>query len=132
MRAGHYNRVGVFKSCLTAYEFDLMQREIFENALPFHFDDFAFMVHEVVHGEIFFQRIVNAVKAALLQSRKIEGGFAQRFARDGSGIDATAAGVLGAFDDGDAFAKIGGLGTGFFAGRATTDNQQVKLFVSGH
>ena len=68
IRAGNYNRVGVFKSCLTAYEFDLVQREIFENALPFHFDDFAFMVHEVVHGEIFFQRIVNAVKAALLQT----------------------------------------------------------------
>jgi hypothetical protein len=70
VRAGHYNRVGVLKSSLTAYKFDLMQREIFENALPFHFNDFAFMVHEVVHGEIFFQRIVNAVKAALLQSEK--------------------------------------------------------------
>ena len=46
-RARNCNSVGVLKSCLTAYELDLMQREIF-NALAFHFDDFAFMMHEVV------------------------------------------------------------------------------------
>ena len=132
IRGGNCNSVGVLKSCLTADELDLMQREVFENALPFHFDDFAFMAHEVVHGEIFFQRVVNAVKASLLQPGKIKGGFAQRFAGDGAGVDATAAGMLGAFNDGDTLAEIGGLSACFFAGRSATDYQQVKLFLSRH
>src|SRR5229473_2078346 len=110
------------KSGLPAHELDVVEREVFQDAPTFHFDDFTLVVHEIVDSEIFLERIVDTVKAALLQARKIERGFAKRLAGNGAGIDATAAHVLGAFDDGNAFAKIGGLGAALFPGRTATDH----------
>ena len=130
--AGDVDGVGVFEGRLAVEKCDLVQGEIFEDALAFHFHHFALVVHEVVYGEIFLERVVDAVKAALLEAGEVQGGFAQRLAGDRAGIDATAAGVLGAFDYGDALAEVGGLGAGFFSRRATADDQQVKLLVGRH
>ena len=104
----------------------MVQREILEDAPALHLDDFAFVVHEIVDGEIFFQRVVDAVEAALLQAGEIEGRFAQRFAGDRAGVDATAADVLGALDDRHALAEVGGLSAGFFASGAAADHDQVE------
>src|SRR5580658_3250182 len=109
-----------------------MQFEIFEDAAALHLDDFAFVAHKIVDGEIFFERIIDAVKPALLESRKIERGFAQGFAWNGASIDATSAHVLGALNDGNAFAKVGGLGAGLFSGGATADHDQVKILAARH
>ncbi len=130
--AGDHDGVRILEGGLAANQFDLMERKIFEDALALHFDDFALVMHEVVYGEIFFERIVNAVEPALFQSGEIKGGFAQRFAGHGAGVDATAAGVLGAFDHGYAFAEVGGLSAGFFSGRAAADHQQVKIVMGPH
>ncbi len=65
-RTGDDNGVRVFEGGLAADEFDFVEREIFQDALAFHVHDFALVMHEVVDGEIFFERIVNAVESALL------------------------------------------------------------------
>jgi hypothetical protein len=40
--------------------------------------------------------------------------------------------VLGAFDDGDPLAEIGGLRTGFFSSRAAPDHDQIEIFATRH
>ena len=77
-------------------------------------------------GKIFFQRIINAVKSALLQAGKIEGRFAKCFAGNSSGVDTTAANRRSTLDNGNALAEIGRLSGTFFASGATADDQQVK------
>src|SRR5947208_5602814 len=89
-------------------------------------------MHEVVHSEILFERVIDAIKTALFQAREIERRFAQSLAGNGTSIDATAAQVLGAFDQGDALAKIGGLGARLFAGRTAAHHNQVKTFSRTH
>ncbi len=64
--------MSIQKSGLSAHEVDLVEREILQDAPAFHFDDFALVMHEVVNGKIFLERIVDTVEAALLQARKIE------------------------------------------------------------
>jgi hypothetical protein len=129
---GDVDGVRVLEGGLAVEKCDLMEREIFEDVLAFHFHHFALVVHEVVYGEIFLERVVDAVEAALLKAGEVQGGFAQRFAGDRAGVDATAAGVLSAFDHGDALAEVGGLRAGFFSRRAAADDQQVKLLVGRH
>src|SRR5207253_3193877 len=103
-----HNRVTVFEGRLAANELNLVQRQILQNPAALHVHDFAFVMHEVVHSEILFERVIDAIKTALFQAREIERRFAQSLAGNGTSIDATAAQVLGAFDQGDALAKIGG------------------------
>jgi len=50
-------------------------------------------MHEIVDSEIFLERIVDTVEAALAESGKVESGFAQRFAGNGAGVDAAAPGL---------------------------------------
>src|SRR5260370_22385380 len=73
-RNGH--GMGVQESGLAAHEFDAVEREVFQNALALHVDNFALVVHEIVDGKIFLEGIVDAVEAALLEARKIERRFA--------------------------------------------------------
>src|SRR5882762_4325477 len=89
-------------------------------------------MHEIVDGEIFFERIVNAIEAALLKSGKIEGGFAEGLAGDGAGVDATATHVLSALDDGNALPKVGSLGAALFAGRPAADHKEVESVGGNH
>src|SRR6266849_7009312 len=107
----------VFESGLTADEFNFVERKIFQDALAFHVHHFAFVVHEIVDGEILLQRVIDAIESALLKSGKIEGGFAEGLAGDGAGVDATATHVLSALDDGNALPKVGSLCAALFAGR---------------
>ncbi len=44
----------------------MVKRKIFQDAPAFHFDNFTLVMHEVVNGKIFLERIVDAVEAALL------------------------------------------------------------------
>src|SRR5205807_9551432 len=37
-----------------------------------HVHDFAFVMHEVVHSEILFERVIDAIKTALFQAREID------------------------------------------------------------
>src|SRR5580692_3145542 len=98
-----------------------MQFEIFENTAALHFDDFAFMAHKIVNGEVILERIINAIKPALLESRKIERGLAQGFTWNSAGIDAAPAHVLGALDDGDVFAEVGRLSASLLSGGTAPD-----------
>src|SRR6266436_7707328 len=122
----------VDKSGLTAHQLDVMEREILQDARAFHVHDFALVVHEVVDGEIFLQRVINAVKAALLQAREIECRFAKGLAGNGAGVDATAAHMFGALDDGNAFAEVGCLGATLFAGGSASDHDEVESVAGSH
>ncbi len=91
IRAGDRYGVRILKGGLAAQEFNLVKFEIFQDAPAFHLDHGSFVVHEIVDGEIFFERIIDTVESALLQAGKIEGRLAKCFARNGSGVDAASA-----------------------------------------
>src|SRR6266849_2816098 len=129
---GDDNGVRVFKRGLAADKLDFVEHKIFQDALAFHVHDFTLMMHEIVDGEIFFERIVDAVEAALLEPGKIESGFAQGLTGNGAGVDATSAHVLGAFDDGDALAEVRGLSAALFTGRPAADHDQVESVTRSH
>src|ERR1017187_2277218 len=130
-RDGH--GVRVFERTTAADEFDAMQGQILQNALPLHFNHFALVVHEIIDRQILFQRVVDAVEATLLEPGKVESGFTQRLTGDSAGVDAAPAHILSAFDDGDAFAKIGGLRTRLLACRAAADHDEIEFFaLQGH
>ena len=124
--------VGIVERGLAAQELNIVKCEVLGDAVAFHLDDGAFVVHEIVNGEIFLQRVIDAVETALLQAGKIEGGFTKSFAGDGSGVDAAAADFSGALDDRHALAEIGRLGRAFFSGRAAAYDYEVERFRRSH
>src|SRR5467141_1656021 len=124
--------MGIQKSGLPTHEVDLVKRDILQDAAAFHFHHLALVVHEVVDGEIFLERIVDAVEAALFQAREIKRGCAKGLAGNGAGVDATAAHVFGALDDGHALAEIGCLRATFFTGGSATDNDQIESIARSH
>src|SRR5712664_444268 len=124
--------MGVYKGGLAGHELDMVECEVFQNEPALHVDDFTLVVHEIVDGKIFLERIVDSVETALLEAGKVERGFAEGLAGNGAGIDATAAHMLGALDDGNAFAEIGGLGTTLFTSRAAADHDQIETVARSH
>src|SRR6266849_4275512 len=110
----------------------MVKCEIFQDAPALHVHNFALVMHEVVNGKIFLERIVDAVETALLQAREIQRGFAERLAGNRAGIDTTAAHMLAALDDGHAFAKIGGLRAGLLAGWTAADDDQIEIVSRSH
>ena len=109
-----------------------MECEVFQNALPLHVYYFTLVMHEIVDGEIFLERVVDSVETALLEPGKVERGFAKSLAGDSAGVDATAAHMLGALDDGNAFAEIGGLGAALFTSRAAADHDEIESIIRSH
>ena len=90
------------------------------------------VVHEVVHGEIFFQRIVDAVQATLLQPGKIQGRFTERLAGHRAGVDAASSHVLRAFDDRHALTKICRLRASLLARGTAANHNQIEIIVGPH
>src|SRR5215472_838635 len=90
------------------------------------------MVHKVRNGEVFFERIVDSMKPALLQARKIEGGLAKGFAGNRARVDAASAHVLRALDDCHALAKICCLRPALFASGAAANHNQIKTLGRSH
>ena len=130
--AGNSHGVGVYKGSLAGHEFDVVECEVFQNAPALHVDDFTLVVHEIVDGEILLEGIVDSVEAALLEAGKVESGFAKSLAGNRAGIDAASAHMFGALDDGNAFAKVGGLGAALFTGRAAADHDQTETVTRSH
>src|SRR2546430_16504413 len=124
--------MGVYKGSLAAHEFDVVECEVLQNALALHVDYFAFVVHEIVDGEIFLERVVDTVEAALLEAGKVERGFAKSLAGNGAGVDAASTHMLGALDDGNAFAKIRGLGAALFTSRAAANHDEIEGVARNH
>src|SRR5919109_1451106 len=124
--------MAICKGRLGANKFDLVQSEISQNPPPLHVHYFALVVHEVVHGEIFFQRIINAVEPALLQAGKIKRRFTQSFAGNRARVDAASTHVLRSLDNRDALAKISSLRSGLLARRAAANHNQIKIFGRTH
>jgi hypothetical protein len=75
------------------------------------------------------ERVIDTIKAALFQAREIERRFAQSLAGNGTSIDATAAHVACALDQGDALAKIDGLGPAFSPAAPQPITTRSKLSV---
>jgi hypothetical protein len=130
--AANGNGVRVLETGQPANELDVVQLQILKDAGALHVHDFALVVHEILDGEIFLKRVIDAVETALLKPGKIERGLAQRLAGDGTGVDAAAAWVVGAFDDGNALAEIGGLRAGLFSSGTATDDDQIERLNGRH
>ena len=79
-------------------------------------DGLADAVEQVLDGR------VRQVHAAHALAQRV---LAQCLAGDGPGVHARAAHVPVAFDNGDAFAGLGGLDRGLLARRARADDQQI-------
>ena len=122
----------VLECGLAADELDAVQLEIFQNALPLHLNHFALVVHEVVYGQILFQRVIDAVQAALLQARKVERGFAERLAGHRAAVDAASADNGSSLDDGHPLAEIGRLGARLFSGGSAADHHKIERFIRRH
>ena len=116
----------VFERGLSSHQHDVMQLQILQNPLPFHVYNFSFMVHEIVHSQIVFQGIVDAIQPALLQSRKVQSGFAQSLAGYRSGVNAASTYGWRSLNDSDFLAKVGGLCAGFFSGRSASNHDQIE------
>src|SRR5260370_718929 len=130
--AGNGDRMGVYKGGLAGQAMDMVECEVVQNAEALHVDDFTLVMHEIVDGKIFLERVVDTVETALLEAGKVECRFAEGLAGNGTGIDATAAHMFGALDDGNAFAEIGGLGAAFFTSRAAADHDQIETVARSH
>src|SRR5260370_261170 len=124
--------MGIQKCRLSAHEIDIVKRQVFQDTPALHVHNFALVMHKVVNGEIFLERVVDSVKAALLQAGEIECRFAKRLAGNRAGVDAASSHVLGAFDDGHAFAEVRSLRTGFFAGRTAANHDQIEIVARKH
>src|SRR5712664_2734946 len=124
--------MGVYKGGLAGHELDMVECEVFQNEPALHVDDFTLVVHEIVDGKIFLERVVDTVETALLEAGKVERGFAEGLAGNSAGVDATAAHMLGALDDGNAFAEIGGLGAALFTSRAAADHDEIESIIRSH
>src|SRR5258708_30679342 len=124
--------MGVNKSSLAAHEFDVVECEVFQNALALHVDDFTLVVHEIVDSKILLEGVVDSIETALLQPGEVERGFTKGLAGDGAGVDAAPAHVPGALDYGHAFAEVRSLGAAFFTGRPTADHEQIEIVVRSH
>src|SRR5258708_45603 len=120
------------KSGLAAHEFDVMEREIFQDTPALHIHDFAFVVHEIVDSEIFLERIVDAVEAALLEPGKIKRRLPKGFPPDCAPVDPMAAQWVGGLEDTAPLAEKRGLGTAIFAGGATANNDQIEIAARSH
>src|SRR5580658_6859360 len=113
----------IFKCRLPASKFDVVQLEILQNTLALHLNDRALMVHKVVNGKIFLERIIDAIETSLLQTGKIKRGFTQGFAGYGAGVDAASAHMRGALDDRDTLAEISSLRAGLFSSGTASDHK---------
>jgi hypothetical protein len=124
--------VRIFERSLAADQLNFVELQVLQDALALHFDHRAFVVHKIMDGEIFFQRIINAVQPALFQPGEVQRRLAQRFAWNGPRVDATSPDHGRALDDRHALAEVRRLGAGLFAGRPTADDHQIKLLRSSH
>src|SRR5262249_31387884 len=70
-------------------------------------------------------RVRDPIQSALAQSREVQRRLAQRFGRNGAGIDARAAEVRLALDESDSLAEVGGLRGALLAGGAPADHDPV-------
>jgi len=64
--------VRILEGCLSTLQLDAVKFQIFQDAPPFHLDDRAFVVHKIVDGKVFLQRVIDAAKPALLQPGKVQ------------------------------------------------------------
>jgi hypothetical protein len=108
-------------------EVDIVARHLVLDDLDFPVDDVVGAEGEIFHRDVLFDAITGAIQAALMETRQIECGLAERFAGDGAGVGADAADDPFAFDDADFFPQLGSLDGSFLPCRAGSDDQQIVV-----
>ena len=129
---GNDNRVRILKRRPSLHVLNLVQLQIFQDASPLHLHHFPLVVHEIVNGQIFLQRIIDPIKPALPQPGKIQRRFAQRFAWHRSRVDAASTRNSRPLNHRHALAEIRGLRASLLSRRSATDDHQIKLFTVRH
>jgi len=125
VRLPHANRVRVAERGLTRDHLDAVPVEVASDDAPLALDHHVLAIHEVPDGEVFLQRVIHAVEAAVAKAREVERGLAQRLGRDGAGVDARAAQVRPALDQRDPCAEVRRLRGALLAGGAGADHHEV-------
>jgi hypothetical protein len=86
--------------------------------------------HQSWHGGLRVELDRDSVQGARAVPRKVEGGFAQRFARQRPGVHGRAARLDLALDDRHPLLEIGGLRRRLLASRSSADHHQIEMLVA--
>ena len=111
-------------------EIHFVRRKILSQLLALSLDHHVLAVHEILHRQAVFQRVVDAVETALLDARIVKRGFAENLAGNRSGVNARATQNRTALYECDALAEISGLSGSLFARGTGADYNEVILFHS--
>ncbi len=90
-------------------------------------DDLGDAEHQILNLDLGLDAIAASVERALAEAAQEKNGFAQGLAGDGSGMEADAADVGAAVDDGDVLACFGGFDRRVVAGGAAADDEEVVM-----
>ena len=91
------------------------------------FDNVLHTEGEVGHGDLFLHAIVDAVNVLVVVAGEVQHGLAQRFAGNGSGVDARSANHFALLNDGDALAGFRALNRRALTGWSGADDDQIVL-----
>src|SRR5579871_3456504 len=80
---------------------------------------------QVLHRNVFFQRVTPAVEGALAQAAQVQDGFAKGLAGNGAGVYANAADGALALDNGDFLAQLRRADGRLLSCRPAADDDQV-------
>src|SRR5947209_4856292 len=114
--------MGVLKVRRTGDHLHAIPRHVRTDQLDLTSDYRLAAIDQVVNSDIMFDVVALAVKPALPYPREVHDGFAQSFARDGSGVDADTAQRLVLLNESDLLAELCSLYCGALAGGAAADN----------
>src|SRR5262245_41497789 len=123
----HNQRMLVGERCFTFDEVNSVSFQLVEDDLRFIGLDLGASLHQFLHRQILM--MASPISLPMIESGKVENRFAQRFAGNGSVMNANAANAVSAIDNRDSLAKFGALDCGFLPRRTRADNCHVILSI---
>src|SRR5687767_6813004 len=101
--------IGIHKGSQSLVNINAVPFQVFRDAVAFGLHHHAFSIEKILRGDFVLERKVYTVKAALPETRKIKGGFAQGLGGQGSGVGCCSPEFLLFFDQRHLFSKISSL-----------------------
>src|SRR5262245_15619538 len=123
----HNQRMLVGERCFTFDKLNSVSFQLVEDDLRFVGLDLSASLHQFLHRQILV--MASPIGLPMIESGKVENRFAQRFAGDGSMMNANAANAASAIDNSDSLAKLGALDCGFLPRRTGADNCHIVLSI---
>ena len=120
--------VAIFEGGFSVDKSDLMTPDRLLDHLAFFFNHGVLTIHKVLDGQVFLERIVNAIQAALLKTREIQRRFTKSFGRNCPRVDPCATYIRCAFDQRDTFSVISRFRSTLFPRWPSANNDQIIFF----